>query len=45
MTASKYIPYFDNEFNKGNPWNKNDTLFGFERQAHLMTLLQIKTKR
>ena len=22
MTASKYIPYFDNEFTKGNPWTK-----------------------
>ena len=45
MTASKYIPYFDNEFNKGNPWNKNDTLFGFERQAHLMTLLVDKNQK
>ena len=26
MTASKYIPYFDNEFNKGNPGTKM-TLF------------------
>jgi hypothetical protein len=39
MTASKYIPYFDNEFNKGNPWNKKDTLLVLIRQAHLMTLL------
>ena len=22
MTASKYIPYFDNEFTKGNPGKK-----------------------
>ena len=45
MTASKYIPYFDNEFAKGNPWNKNDTLFGFDRQAHLMTLLVDKNQK
>ena len=44
MTASKYIPYFDNEFTKGNPWIKNDTLFGFDRQAHLMTLLVDKNQ-
>lgn len=45
MTASKYIPYFDNEFTKGNPWVKKDTLFGFERQAHLMTLLVDKNQK
>lgn len=45
MTASKYIPYFDNEFTKGNPWNKIDTLFGFDRQAHLMTLLVDKNQK
>lgn len=45
MTASKYIPYFDNEFTKGNPWHKNDTLFGFDRQAHLMTLLVDKNQK
>ena len=44
MTASKYIPYFDNEFTKGNPSIKNDTLFGFDRQAHLMTLLVDKNQ-
>ena len=45
MTASKYIPYFDNEFTKGNPWAKKDTLFGFDRQAHLMTLLVDKNQK
>ena len=45
MTASKYIPYFDNEFTKGNPWNKIDTLFGFDREAHLMTLLVDKNQK
>jgi len=45
MTASKYIPYFDNKFAKGNPWNKKDTLFGFDRQAHLMTLLVDKNQK
>jgi protein SCO1/2 len=45
MTASKYIPYFDNEFTRGNPWTKKDTLFGFDRQAHLMTLLVDKNQK
>ena len=45
MTASKYIPYFDNEFTRGNPWNKKDTLFGFDREAHLMTLLVDKNQK
>ena len=45
MTASKYIPYFNNEFTKGNPWNKKDTLFGFDREAHLMTLLVDKNQK
>jgi protein SCO1/2 len=39
MTSSKYIPFFNNDFITGNPWLAKDTLFGFERQAHLMTLL------
>ncbi|MDB9990185.1 SCO family protein [Flavobacteriales bacterium] len=45
MTASKYIPYFDNEFTKGNPWTKKDTIFDFDRQAHLMTLLVDKNQK
>jgi protein SCO1/2 len=45
MTSSKYISYFDNEFTKGNPWRKKDTLFGFDRQAHLMTLLVDKNQK
>ena len=45
MTASKYIPHFDNEFTKGNPWTKKDTIFGFDRQAHLMTLLVDKNQK
>ena len=45
MTSTRYIPYFDNDFERGNPWNINDTLFGFDRQAHLMTLLVDKNQR
>lgn len=45
MTSTKYIPYFDNEFTKGNPWTKPDTMFGFDRQAHLMTLLVDKKQQ
>ena len=45
MTGTKYIPYFDNNFTKGNPWITKDTLFGFEKQAHLMTLLVDKSQK
>lgn len=45
MTSSDYIPYFDTEFTKGNPWLKEDTLFGFDKQAHLMTLLVDKNQQ
>lgn len=45
MTGTKYIPYFDNNFTKGNPWLNNDTLFGFNKQAYLMTLLVDKSQK
>ena len=45
MTGTKYIPYFDNNLAKGNPWINKDTLFGFDRQAHLMTLLVDKSQK
>ena len=45
MTPTKYIPYFDNNFERGNPWEIKDTLFGFDSQAHLMTLLVDKNQR
>ena len=45
MTGTKYIPYFDNNFAKGNPWVNKDTLFGFKKQAHLMTLLVDKSQK
>ena len=45
MTGTKYIPYFDNNFAKGNPWVNKDTLFGFKKQAYLMTLLVDKSQK
>ena len=45
MTSNQYIPYFDNEFSRGNPWLKKDTLFGFDREAYLMTLLVDKDQK
>ena len=44
MTTTNYIPYFDNEFKSGNPWEKPDTNYNFERQAFLMTLLVDKNQ-
>lgn len=45
MTPTKYIPFFDNDFLRGNPWRKKDTLFNFKREAHLMTLLVDKDQK
>ncbi len=45
MTSNSYIPYFDQDFSRGNPWMKRDTLFGFEREAYLMTLLVDKNQQ
>ena len=44
MTSTKYIPFFDNNFKKGNPWKNKDTVYGFDRQAYLMTLLVDKNQ-
>ena len=44
MTSTKYIPFFDNSFEKGNPWKNKDTIYGFDKQAHLMTLLVDKNQ-
>ena len=45
MTSNSYFPYFDQDFSRGNPWEKKDTLFGFEREAYLMTLLVDKNQQ
>tara|TARA_B100001287_G_scaffold42180_1_gene31286 strand:- start:43218 stop:44420 length:1203 start_codon:yes stop_codon:yes gene_type:complete len=45
MTTSDYIPYFDTEFKNGNPWNKPDTNYNFDKQAYLMTLLVDKDQQ
>ena len=45
MTSNSYFPYFDQDFSRGNPWEKEDTLFGFEREAYLMTLLVDKNQQ
>ncbi|MBM78577.1 MAG: hypothetical protein CL846_08850 [Crocinitomicaceae bacterium] len=44
MTSTKYNPFFDNDFQKGNPWNKEDSLYGFNKEAYLMTLLVDKNQ-
>ena len=45
MTSNSYIPYFDNNFKNGNPWNQSDTNYNFKRQAYLMTLLVDKNQK
>ena len=45
MTSTKYNPFFDNDFQKGNPWNKEDSLYGFDKEAYLMTLLVDKNQK
>lgn len=35
-----YQPFFDLNLEKGNPWNKKDTIYGYEREAHIMSVLK-----
>ncbi len=35
-----YQPFFDLELERGNPWNKGDTIYGYEREAYVMTILK-----
>ena len=43
--TTDYHPFFDMNFKQGNPWLKKDTLFGFDREAYLMTLLVDKNQQ
>ncbi len=35
-----YQPFFDLELERGNPWQKKDTIYDYEREAHIMTILK-----
>lgn len=35
-----YQPFFDLDLEKGNPWNKKDTIFGYDKEAYVMTVLK-----
>lgn len=37
-----YQPFFDLELERGNPWNKKDTIFGYDREAKVMSVLKDK---
>lgn len=40
FVTGDYQPFFDVELERGNPWTKKDTIFGYEREAHVMTILK-----
>lgn len=35
-----YQPFFDLELERGNPWNKKDTIYGYDREAKVMSVLK-----
>ena len=35
-----YQPFFDLELERGNPWVKEDTIFGYDREAKIMSVLK-----
>lgn len=35
-----YQPFFDLELERGNPWFKEDTIFGYDREAKIMSVLK-----
>jgi len=35
-----YQPFFDLELERGNPWEKKDTIYNYQREAHIMTVLK-----
>ena len=37
-----YQPFFDVELERGNPWQKKDTIYGYDREARVMTILKDK---
>jgi cytochrome oxidase Cu insertion factor (SCO1/SenC/PrrC family) len=45
FATTDHHPFFDINLKQGNPWLKKDTLFGYEREAYLMTLLVDKKQR
>ena len=32
-------PFFDVNLSQGNPWNKKDTIYGYDKEAYIMTLM------
>lgn len=42
FVKGNYQPFFDIELEKGNPWMKKDTIFGYEKEAYVMSLLKDK---
>ena len=45
FATTDHHPFFDMNLKQGNPWLKKDTLFGFDREAYLMTLLVDKKQK
>ena len=39
FVKAKENPFFNVELSQGNPWNKKDTIYGYDKEAYLMTML------
>jgi len=40
FVTGDYQPFFDIELERGNPWQKKDTIYNYDREARVMTILK-----
>ena len=45
FATTSHHPFFDLDLKQGNPWGKTDTTYGYEKEAHLMTLMVDKNQK
>jgi protein SCO1 len=45
FATTSHHPFFDLDFKQGNPWGKTDTTYGYDKEAHLMTLMVDKNQK
>ncbi len=45
FATTPHHPFFDLDLKQGNPWQKIDTTYGYDREAYLMTLMVDKDQK
>lgn len=45
FATTSHHPFFDLDLKQGNPWGKIDTTYGYDKEAHLMTLMVDKNQK